>query len=159
VLADGFSASRTGSTIATGTQLLNWIVTSPYYGNPAFNPAAGVFTVPTTGRYAIKATLSYSTTAAINLSIGAGVNPAFAIRRTIDGTNLIVGFFPILNVNVTLLNLRAVLGTSSVTLAGDVTLNSGDTIGIFYVSDGLTVNLNLGSTQQAATVWSMHRLT
>jgi len=43
----------------------------------------------------------------------------------------------LLNLNVALLNLRAILGNGPVVLAGDV-------VGLFYVSDGLPLALNLG---------------
>jgi len=115
--------------------------------------------VPVTGRYAIKATISYTTVAALGIQLGAGVNPSFVVRRTSDGTDLITGLFPILNTALLVLTIRVILGNATVTLAGDVTLNAGDTIAILYVSSGLTININLGGPNSSATVWSMHRLT
>jgi hypothetical protein len=136
-------------------------VTSPYYTDAAFNPVTGNFTVPVTGRYAIKATINYSTTTALTVSLGAGVNPAFVARRTSPvTTNLISGLFPVLNVNVALvLTLRAVLGSGDVALAGDVQLNAGDVVGLFYDANGLNISLNLGGANSAGIVWSMFRLT
>jgi len=67
--------------------------------------------------------------------------------------------FPLLNVNVAIvLSLRAILGNGTVNLAGDVELAAGDIIGLFYVSDGLTVNLNLGGVDSGGIVWSIHRI-
>ena len=64
-----------------------------------------------------------------------------------------------MNVNVALLTLRAVLGSAAVTLAGDVTLNAGDVIGLFYDADGLTLTLNLGGGTSSGIVWSIHQIT
>jgi len=71
---------------------------------------------------------------------------------------LINGLFPLLNLNVTLLTLRAILGNGAVVLAGDVELSAGDVIGLFYVSDGLSLTLNLGGANAGGMVWSMHRI-
>lgn len=74
-------------------------------------------------------------------------------------TDLISGLFPILNVSITLLTLRAILGNGSVTLVGDVQLNQGDVIGVYYIADGLTIDIAIGGAADNATVWSVHRLT
>ncbi|MGA3603226.1 hypothetical protein [Lysinibacillus agricola] len=118
---------------------------------------SGIFTVPTTGRYAFEATINYSTTAAISVGLGASINPSFAIRQN-TATNLISGLFPVLNVAVTLLTLRAILGNGTVTLAGEVNLNAGDTIDLFYNANGLTVGLTLGGANSGGIVWSCHRI-
>ncbi|MBP1969342.1 hypothetical protein J2Z83_001446 [Virgibacillus natechei] len=160
VATTGFSARRTPTTLATTNQLGDWTVSSPNFSSESFNPTTGDFTVPESGRYAIKAIVSYTTTAAISVSLGTGIDPSFVIRRTSPTTtDLITGLFPLLNVNVLVLSLRAILGNSSVTLTGDVELNEGDVIGLFYESDGLNINLNLGGTTDSATVWSIHRIT
>ncbi|GBF78408.1 hypothetical protein PA598K_07048 [Paenibacillus sp. 598K] len=158
VAADGFSG-LTSLTTSASTQLTGFSVASPYFNNGTFNPATGNFTIPTTGRYSIKATINYATTAALGISLGAGVNPTFVVRRTTAPvTNLITGLFPILNVSIVLvLTLRAVLGSGTVTLAGDVQLNAGDVIGLFYEANGLTLSLNIGGTTPGV-VWSMHRI-
>ncbi|MCK9862585.1 hypothetical protein [Paenibacillus sp. ATY16] len=146
--------------MAASQQLTNWSTASPYFTSASFNAVTGNYTVPVTGRYEILATINYSTTAAITLSLGAGINPSFAVQRTSPtATTLISGLFPLLNVNVTLLNLRAILGNGTVTLSGGVTLNAGDVIGLFYNADGLTVALILGGANSGGIVWSMHRLT
>lgn len=157
----GFSARRAPSTFSSDGQLTNWTITSPNYGDPGFDPVAGTFTVPVTGRYSIKAVISYATTAAINASIGGTINPAFVVRRiSPTPTDLISALFPLLNINIVgLLPIRVILGNGTVTLVGDVELNAGDVIGIFYVADGLTVNIDIGGTTDTATVWSMFRLT
>ncbi|WP_235616399.1 hypothetical protein [Lysinibacillus parviboronicapiens] len=144
--------------VNSSTTISNWSVASPYFTTPAFNPTTGVFTVPTTGRYAFEATINYSTVAALSISLGAGINPSFAIRRNAT-TNLISGLFPVLNVNVALvLTLRAVLGNGTVTLAGEVNLNAGDAIDLFYEANGLTIALNLGGADSGGIVWSCHRI-
>ena len=126
--------------------------------SPAFNPTTGIFTVPTTGRYSFEATINYSTAAAISVTLGAGINPSFAIRQNAT-TNLISGLFPVLNVNVALvLTLRAVLGNGTITLAGEVDLNAGDTIDLFYEANGLTISLTLGGANSGGIVWSCHRI-
>ncbi|WP_409176363.1 hypothetical protein [Brevibacillus fortis] len=158
--AENFSGFLSTVTLSASSQLINWSTASPYYGSPSFNPLTGIYTVPATGTYAIKATINYETSAAISVSLDAGVTPAFEVRRLTPAvTSLIIGDFPVLNVNIELvLTLRAILGTGTITLAGDVQLNGGDTLGLFYVANGLTINLNLGGGGEGI-VWSIHRLT
>ena len=43
------------------------------------------------------------------------------------------------------------------TLAGDVLLNAGDFVGLFYESDGVTLGIDLGRDDNSI-VWSAHRL-
>ncbi len=159
--AQGFSAFLSTLTISTSSQLTNWSVAAPYFGNANFNAVTGNYTIPATGRYSILATINYTTTAAISAVLGAGVNPFFVVQRTSPTvTNLVSGLLPILNVNIALLlTLRAVLGNSVVTLAGEVTLTSGDVIGLFYNANGLTVSLNIGAGATNGIVWSVHELT
>jgi hypothetical protein len=161
VTSEGFSAFLPTVSTAASTQLTGWTVTSPYYDSASFNEVTGNYTVPAAGAYAIEATINYSTTAAITVSLGAGINPAFVVRRTSPAvTDLISGLFPVLNVNVALvLTLRTILGNGTVTLTGQVELSAGDVIGLFYVANGLTVPLTLGGTGAPGIVWSMVRLT
>lgn len=157
---EGFSAFLANLTTSTSTQLTNWSTASPFYSSPNFNATTGNYTIPSTGRYSIEATINYATTAAIALSLGAGVNPAFLVQRTSPTvTTLVSGLLPVLNVSVTLLTLRAVLGSSSVTLAVEMALNAGDVIGLFYAANGLTISLNLGSGATNGIFWSVHQMT
>jgi hypothetical protein len=66
---------------------------------------------------------------------------------------------PVLNVNLTLFSLRAILGNGSVTLSGEAELAAGDVIGLFYNADGLSLNLNLGGNNTSGIVWAIHRMT
>ncbi|WP_218780429.1 hypothetical protein [Bacillus sp. EAC] len=160
VLADGFSAFLPTVNTAASTQLINWSVTNPQYGNASFNPVTGNFTVPATGRYVFEATINYSTTATLTVGIGAGINPSFVIRRTSPATtDLLSGLIPILDVNIlAVLNLRAILGDGAVTITGDLVLTAGDVIGLFYVADGLTIPLTLGGNNTAGIYWAVHRI-
>lgn len=154
----GFSAFIPSLNISSSTQLTNWSVTSPYYSDPNFNTTTGYFTVPETGRYSIKATINYSTTAAISGSIGT-YNPSFVVRKTSPNTeNLVSGLFPLLNISVVVLTLRAILGSGTVVLAGDVELTAGDVVGLFYIADGMNLSLNLGGSDTGGVVWSIHRI-
>ncbi|WGV59988.1 hypothetical protein QIH01_02280 [Brevibacillus brevis] len=157
---ENFSAFLSTVTLNESSQLVDWSTASPYYGSPSFNPLNGTYTVPATGTYAIKATINYETSEAITVSLGPEITPAIEVQRiTPTATNLIIGDFPVLNVNIALvLILRTILGAGTVTLAGDVQLNAGDTVGLFYVANGLTINLNLGGGGEGI-VWSIHRLT
>ncbi|HBS47475.1 MAG TPA: protoporphyrinogen oxidase, partial [Paenibacillus sp.] len=161
IQAEGFSAFLSSLSVSTSSQLTGWSVASPFYTDPSFNPVTGNYTVPATGRYSIEATINYSTTASISISLGSGINPAFVVQRTSPtSTNLVSGLFPVLDVNVALvLTLRAILGNGTVTLAGEFALTAGDVIGLFYVSNGLTVPLNLGGANTSGIVWSVHELT
>ncbi|MED1945087.1 MULTISPECIES: hypothetical protein [Brevibacillus] len=157
---ENFSAFLSAVTLSASSQLVTWSTASPYYESPSFNPLTGTYTVPATGTYAIKATINYETSEAIADNLGPEITPAFEVQRiTPTATSLIIGDFPVLNVNIELLlTLRAILGAGTITLAGDVQLNSGDTIGLFYVANGLTTTLELGGGGKGI-VWSIHRLT
>lgn len=158
VTSEGFSAFLLTVPVSSSSQLTGWSVAAPYFNSGNFNTATGNYTVPATGRYIIQATINYSTTAAISISLGAGVNPTFVVQRTSPTTtNLITGLFPILNTSLVILTLRAILGSGTVTLAGEVQLNANDVIGLYYVANGLTIGLNLGGTS-GGIVWSMNRI-
>ena len=157
--SEGFSAFLSTASVSASSQLTGWSVAAPYFNSGNFNPATGNYTVPATGRYIIEATINYATTAVITIALGAGINPAFVVQRSSPTvTSLITGLFPILNVNIALiLSLRTILGSGTVTLAGEVQLNAGDIIGLYYVANGLTVGLNLGGSG-SGIVWSVNQI-
>ena len=159
VTSEGFSAFLSTASVSASSQLTGWSVAAPYFNNGNFNPATGNYTVPATGRYIIEATINYATTAVITIALGAGINPAFVVQRSSPTvTSLITGLFPILNVNIALiLSLRTILGSGTVTLAGEVQLNAGDIIGLYYVANGLTIGLNLGGSG-SGIVWSVNQI-
>ena len=159
VTSEGFSAFLSTASVSASSQLTGWSVAAPYYNSGNFNPATGNYTVPATGRYIIEATINYATTAVITIALGAGINPAFVVQRSSPTvTSLITGLFPILNVNIALiLSLRTILGSGTVTLAGEVQLNAGDIIGLYYVANGLTIGLNLGGSG-SGIVWSVNQI-
>lgn len=150
--SEGFSVTGTTYSINSSTLFSNWSEASPYYGSPTFNPATGIFTAPDTGRYAIHATVNYKIDAPINISIGRGVDPTFTVKKN-GNIDLIKGYMPFLDVNIPLiLTMRTVLGSATVTLTGDVELQAGDQVGIYYESDGLPIGFSTD------IVWSIHRL-
>ena len=157
--SEGFSAFLSTASVSASSQLTVWSVAAPYFNSGNFNPATGNYTVPATGRYIIEATINYATTAVITIALGAGINPAFVVQRSSPTvTSLITGLFPILNVNIALiLSLRTILGSGTVTLAGEVQLNAGDIIGLYYVANGLTIGLNLGGSG-SGIVWSVNQI-
>lgn len=159
VTSEGFSAFLSAVSVSTSAQLTGWSVSDPYFNSGNFKVSTGNYTVPVTGRYIIQATINYTTTAAISIALGAGINPAFVVRRTSPtSTNLITGLFPILNVSIALLlSLRTILGNGTVTLTGEVQLKAGDVIGLYYIADGLTVNLSLGGAS-GGIVWSVNQI-
>ena len=159
VTSEGFSAFLSTASVSASSQLTGWSVAAPYFNSGNFNPATGNYTVPATGRYIIEATINYATTAVITIALGAGINPAFVVQRSSPTvTSLITGLFPILNVNIALiLSLRTILGSGTVTLAGEVQLNAGDIIGLYYVANGLTIGLNLGGSG-SGIVWSVNQI-
>ncbi|MEK4425588.1 stalk domain-containing protein [Solibacillus sp. FSL K6-1523] len=146
----GFSASST--TMDSGTISMNWNVQSPYYSSSDFDPATGIFTTPETGKYAIKATVNYKTHAAANISLGREIDPMFTVKLN-GNTDLIMGYLPILDVNIALvLTMRTILSSATVTLVGDVELQAGDQVELYYEDDGLTLGFD------ADIVWSIHQL-
>lgn len=159
VVSEGFSAYLPSLNVSASSQLAGWSVAAPYFTSASFNPVTGNYAVPATGRYIIQATINYSTSAVITVSLGSGINPAFVVQRSAPtSANLITGLLPVLNVNVALvLSLRTILGSGAVALAGEVQLNAGDVIGLYYVANGLTVGLNLGGASNGV-VWSVNRI-
>ncbi len=152
VTSEGFSASGTTTAISSSTKILGWEVYPPYYANSAFDPSTGKFTAPATGKYAIHATVNYKTNAPVSVSIGSNIDPVFLVKKN-GNTDLIKGYMPILDVNIALvLTLRSVLSSATVTLAGDVELQAGDEVELYYEADGLTLNFDTD------IVWSIHRL-
>jgi len=160
VSTEGFSAYIGSFPTAASIQFSSWTVSNPYYDSPTFNETTGDYTVPLTGTYQILATVNYSTTAAVTISLGAGIYPSFVVRRTAPTvTDLVTGGFPILDVNVALvLSLRTILAAATVPVSGTVQLNAGDVIGLFYASDGLTIPLNIGGSDNQGVVWSIKKI-
>lgn len=155
--SNGFSAYLSSVTLSSSSQLTGWSVADPYFNSGGFNPTTGNYTIPVTGRYIILATINYTTTAVINAALGSSINPSFVVRRSAPvTTSLITGLFPLLNVNIALvLSLRTILGNGTITLSGEAKLTAGDIVGLYYVSNGLTIGLNLGGAG-SGTVWSMN---
>ncbi|MCW3790397.1 stalk domain-containing protein [Paenibacillus sp. LS1] len=150
--SEGFSVTRTKYSINSSTLFSNWSEASPYYGSPTFNPATGIFTAPDTGRYAIHATVNYKIDAPINVSMGREIDPVFTVKKN-GNIDLIKGYMPFLDVNIALvLTMRTVLGSATVTLTGDVELQAGDQVGLYYEADGLPIGFSTD------IVWSIHRL-
>lgn len=135
-------------------------MSDPCYTGTGFDATTGNFTVPESGKYAIKITINYNVTGSIGAQIGSTVDPALVLRRTSPSTtDLIIGNFPIFDVIIALLlNLRVILGSGQVILVGDVNLSQNDVIGLFYIADGLNINLNIGGTNQPGIIWSVHSL-
>ncbi|MEK4698161.1 stalk domain-containing protein [Solibacillus sp. FSL R7-0668] len=148
---EGFSASS-NNMFSNSNSFTNWSTLSPNYSSPYFDPATGIFTAPETGKYAIQATVSYKTTAPVTISLGQSIDPMFTVKSN-GTTDLIKGYLPILDVNIALvLTLRTILGSATVTLGGDVELQAGDQVALYFEANGLTLVLNVD------TVWSIHRL-
>lgn len=157
---NGFSGRINNVSLSASAQLANWSTAAPYFPNANFNATTGTYTVPTTGRYSIKATINYTTALTITIGLGANIFPSFRVRRIVPATtDIIVGNFPLLNVNIlAVLNLRTILGSGTITLAGDATLNASDQIALVYVADGLTIGLDIGGTENEGIIWSVHQL-
>ncbi|MBD2863348.1 S-layer homology domain-containing protein [Paenibacillus oceani] len=150
--AEGFSAKLTNMNTSASGQLTGWSVATPNYDASGFNEATGDYIVPATGKYAIKATLNYQTVTAVTTSLGAGIDPRFTIKQ--NGTDLLSGYLPVLNVNIALvLTLRSVLGSGTVTLEGEALLMAGDMINLNYDADGMNIALNVGPVN-----WSIRQL-
>lgn len=148
----GFSAQRPPTQNNANFQLGNWTFPNSFYNGQGFDPITGTYTVPETGRYSIKAIVSYRSTIALSVSIGAGVNPSFQIRKLNETTPLISSLLPVVNLGLTIVSIRAILGSATVALIGDVELEKGDQIGLFYNTSGLNILLDIGGVAQENTV-------
>lgn len=153
VLVEGFSSYKASLSVSSNTMITNWNVSSPYFSGGNFNATTGFYTAPVTGAYQTQATISY-TAGTITTQLGAN-NPTFIIQRTSPTTeDLVTGQFPILDINIALLiTLRTLLSGSTITLAGTVQLTQGDTLGLFYNADSLTLALSLQNV-----IWTTYPL-
>jgi collagen type VII alpha len=153
IMEEGFSALISSVSSSIGLRFQNWTVDSPNFGSTNFNTTTGIYTVPATGRYSIEAIINYDTDLAIDASIG--VNPFFAVEFTSSFEKIISGLLPLNNISVLALTLRAILGGGAVTLAGEANLTLGDTLGLYYDTNGMTgITLNFSNI-----VWSVYRIT
>lgn len=156
-----FSAMIPSLSVSSNTQLSTFTTASPFYTGTGLNASTGDYTVPVSGDYSFKISINYALTAALNVNLGAGVNPSIELRRTSPSTSVLLsGTFPVLNVNIALLlTLRALLGSGQVNITGNVRLNAGDVVGLYYVASGLGVTVNLsGSSSTPGVVWSVNSL-
>lgn len=143
VLAEGFSAYRASLVVSANAMITDWDVSSPNFSGSNFNATTGFYTAPETGAYQTQAVISY-TAGTITTQLGAN-NPFFSIERTSPTTtDLVAGKIPVLDVDIALLiNLKTILSDSTVTLAGTLQLTQGDTLGLFYNSNSLSLPLTL----------------
>jgi hypothetical protein len=96
---------------------------------------------------------------ALSIALGTSVNPYFAVQRIAPApADLITGLVPVIAISVAIVNVRGIINNGVVTMAGDVMLNAGDTVGLFYLSTGSTIQLFLGNSGANGIVWSMHRI-
>lgn len=154
ILQVGFSAYKDSMGVTDDTMLSNWSNSYPEFSGNYFNASSGIYTVPRSGVYAAQATISYATNSAISTQLGAGITPSFVIKKTTPTTeSLVVGEFPIFNTSLLILSLRTILANSTITLTDVVQLTQGDTLGLFYSSDGLALPLTLRTVQ-----WSVFPL-
>lgn len=151
----GFSATAGNLTVTSSSQISAF--STLYSEGGGFEPVSGNYIVPASGIYRVSAVVNYATAAALSASLGAGVDPRIALM--VNGVETLTGLFPILNVNVALvLTLRTILGNGAVVISGDIPLEAGDVLGLEYLSDGLTVNINLGGGGAAnGVVWSVRK--
>lgn len=140
----GFSASLSSFATATSVQLAGWNIISPYFSTNNFAVSSGNYIVPVNGLYEIEATINYITDVALSVSLPTNVNPFFQVRRTSPTSlNLISGLMPMVDISVTLLTLRGVLGNGAVTLSGVTQLTANDVINLYYDSNSMTIALTL----------------
>lgn len=153
---EGFAATASSITRSADAQLNPWtIITSPFFNSGSFDTTSGNYTVPATGRYGLKATINYNLGAVIQVTLGSGIMPYFSVRRSAPAaTDLITGYLPVLDVNISLVNIRAILQASTVTLSGEVELNAGDVVGLYYFADTFNLSLTFGPVY-----WSINRIT
>jgi len=154
ILQEGFSAYKASLTTSSDIMITNWNVASPFFSSGSFVAATGVYTVPVTGVYAMQATISYATSSVITTQLGTSINPTFSIGRLSPTTaTLIRGQIPVFYTNVLVLSLRTILASSTITLSDVIRLTEGDTLGLLYNADGMTLSLDLKDIQ-----WTIYRL-
>ena len=150
ILQEGFSAYKASFGVSDDAMVTNWSVASPSFASSNFGAVSGVYTVPVTGVYATEATISYVTDSAITTQLGTSISPSFTIKKTDSTSGLVVGMFPIFYTSLLVLSLRTILASGTVTLSGVVQLTKGDTLGLYYNADGLSLALTLEEVRWAA---------
>jgi len=130
----------------------------PFYPGAGFGGAMGFYVVQQTGRYSVSVTFNYATTASVGVSIG-DANPEFILRRLLPiNEDLLFANLPVLNLSILgVINVRAILGSGTVTMAGDLQLNSGDLLALSYNADGINIEIDLGAPD-GNIVWSMTKI-
>lgn len=127
----------------------------------------GIFTVPEDGQYSIRVTVYYQGLTHDPLP-GEG-SPYIALSRFIDTTpdlldertDLLIGHLKIIEYSDNGGSTpRFLLQNDTITLAGNLDLKQGDTLAVFFLDDGATINVTFGGTGGATpgVTWSAHRL-
>jgi len=154
ILQEGFSAFKASLTTSGDTGITDWSTAFPSFASNNFNAVTGIYTVPITGVYAIQATVNYVTTSAISTQLGVNITPSITVRKTTPTqSDLVSGLLPIFYTNLLVLSLRTILSSSSITLTDVVQLTKGDTLTLFYNSDGMSLSLSFENTQ-----WAVYRV-
>lgn len=121
-----FSAVASSTSI-TGNQQIVFFNTDnlPFYGDSAFNGLTGTYTVPITGKYSIKIIANI-----IIIQVSEEGHPQFVVMVNSSET-----LSALLTYNASTDNSVRVLQTS-VVIAGDLLLNSGDVVRLFFTTNG-----------------------
>jgi hypothetical protein len=151
-----FSATLSNFTLEGlgDTQLSNWSTSFPFYPGTGFTESTGTFVAPATGKYTIKMVLPYQAPTS-TLNLGSGVSPLFQINQTFPASSILLSNnLPVIDVNLgSPVIFRTLINTAYVVLEGDVLLNVGDNLNVFYISTEIGTNLTLNDA-----VWSMFSL-
>jgi hypothetical protein len=159
----GFAVTRSLMSVASDTTINSWTIpTGAYFDETSgdLNTASGVFTVPVNGVYEVNALINYQITSTITESLGDGIDPAFELRRNVTSPEtLIRSNMPVFDVNVpSVLDLRTILSNGQCIIMDNVQLNTGDQIYLRYVSDGMTLSVNIGGPNSIGLFWSINRI-
>lgn len=143
------------------------ITSNLYDTEDVLNEVTGVFTVPEDGQYSIRVTVYYQ--GLTHNPLPSDAHPYITLSRFIDTTpdlldertDLLIGHLKIIEYGDNGGSTpRFLLENDTITLAGNLDLKQGDTLAVFFLDDGATINVTFGGTAGVppGVTWSAHRL-
>lgn len=150
----GFSGATGGFILSGDPQPIGiYSTAAPYYDNSSggFDAGTGIFTAPVDGTYSVMVTLTWGNDTG---SPSDSTPPTLYVGRNGDNSVLLADI-PVF-IDSTAQIVRAVLRAGTVSLAGDLDLNAGDTLQIYYRKNTQLADLLV--VDFPGISWSVHKL-
>lgn len=144
VITNSFSGFVSVSNAGGQYDPINYfIIAAPYFNLGTYDPAYSTFIVSEPGIYLITVTVNYSATTPTITSDLQGDAPNVIVYH--NYTPLLIGTFPVLDIDIHPQTFRAVLSSGTITVGGVFKLNNG-TIELEFNSADPNFNVNFGGS-------------